>query len=268
METTVTTKKTTIQSVMGSQIVMKKLNDCLGNPKAAASFASSVVSLTTGNYMLKDADPWSVVGAAMVAATLGLSIVPSIGEAYIIPYKLHGQTKAQFQLGWKGLYQLCIRSGQFAYVCAEPVHKGELVSGNRFTGDYQFDETKKESDEVIGYMASFRLTNGFAKTVYWTIDEVKKHATRFSQSYRRGGDTPWKSDFDAMACKTVLNSLLSKYGPKSLDFVDALRYDQSAVKIEKDNISGDDIIMEPEYIDNSQSEAMDNITKAAEEATE
>ena len=71
-----------------------------------------------------------------------------------------------------------------------------------------------------------------------------------------------------MACKTVLKSLLSKYGPKSLDFVDALRYDQSAVKIEKDNLSGDDIIMEPEYIDNMQSEAMDNITKAAEEATE
>lgn len=270
METTVTTaRKTTIQSVMNSPIVTKKLNDCLGNPKAAASFASSVISLTTGNYMLKDADPWSIVGAAMVAASLGLSIAPALSEAYIIPYKMHGQTKAQFQLGWKGLYQLCVRSGQFAFVGAEPVHKGELIKANRFTGEYEFDETKKESDEVIGYMASFRLINGFSKTVFWTMDEVKKHATRFSQAYRRGGETPWKSDFDAMACKTVLKSLLSKYGPKSLDFVNAMKFDQAAVNIDANKITDEDLnvnTMEPEYVDNAQSEAMDNITKAAEEA--
>ena len=246
----------TLQSIITSPAVLKKLNGCLGSEKKASAFASSVISVATGNSLLRDASPMSIIGAAMVAATLDLPVVPTLGEAYIIPYKSREGTKAQFQLGWKGLYQLCIRSGQFKFVTAEAVHEGELITANKFTGDYEFDPEKRKSDKVIGYMACFKLVNGFSKTIYWTMDEVKKHATRFSQAYRQGRNTPWITDFDAMACKTVLKALLNKYAPKSLEMENALRFDQSVVKTANDNdIKEDDLNIdsfEPEYVDNEQ----------------
>lgn len=272
-ETTVTSPVAVrnVQSIITSPVVLKKLSSCLGSEKKASAFASSVISVTTGNYMLKNADPMSVVGAAMVAATLDLPVVPTLGEAFIIPYKSGGKTMAQFQLGWKGLYQLCIRSGQFKFVTAEPVHEGELIKANKFTGEYEFDPDKKKSDTVIGYMASFKLTNGFEKTVYWTMEEVKAHAQRFSQAYRGGRNTPWLTDFDAMACKTVLKALLSKYAPKSLAMETAMKFDQGVTKLQT---SGDDIkeedlnldTIEPEYVDNDDTAAKSAINDMAEQA--
>ena len=238
-----------LQALMSNAGVMTKLNSVLGSEKKAAAFASSVISVANGNSLLRNANPMTVLGSAMVAATLDLSVVPTLGMAYIVPYK--GQ--AQFQLGWKGLVELAMRSGQYKNIIVEEVHEGELVMKNKFTGDYEFDEDAKTSDNVIGYMANFQLTNGFSKTIYWTIDEVKAHATKFSQAYRGGRNTPWVTDFDAMAKKTVLESLLSKFGPKSLQMQQAVVFDQASVKPKTDENGEMDLnidAFDTEYIDN------------------
>ena len=239
-----------LQALMGNAGVMAKLNSVLGNEKKAAAFASSVISVANGNSLLRNANPMTVLGSAMVAATLDLSVVPTLGMAYIVPYK--GQ--ASFQLGWKGLVELAMRSGQYKNIIVESVHESELVKKNKFTGDYEFDEDAKTSDNVIGYMANFQLTNGFSKTIYWTIDEVKAHATKFSQAYRGGRNTPWITDFDAMAKKTVLKSLLSKFGPKSLQMQQAVVFDQASVKPKTDENGEMDLnidAFDTEYVDNT-----------------
>lgn len=244
-----TAQPQSLQVLMGNAGVMTKLNSVLGSEKKAAAFASSVISVANGNSLLRNANPMTVLGSAMVAATLDLSVVPTLGMAYIVPYK--GQ--AQFQLGWKGLVELAMRSGQYKNIIVEEVHEGELVKKNKFTGDYEFDEDAKTSDNVIGYMANFQLTNGFSKTIYWTIDEVKAHATKFSQAYRGGRNTPWVTDFDAMAKKTVLKSLLSKFGPKSLQMQQAVVFDQASVKPKTDENGEMDLnidAFDTEYIDN------------------
>ena len=238
-----------LQALMSNAGVMAKLNSVLGNEKKAAAFASSVISVANGNSLLRNANPMTVLGSAMVAATLDLSVVPTLGMAYIVPYK--GQ--ASFQLGWKGLVELAMRSGQYKNIIVEAVHEGELVKKNKFTGEYEFDEDAKTSETVIGYMANFQLTNGFSKTIYWTIDEVKAHATKFSQAYRGGRNTPWITDFDAMAKKTVLKSLLSKFGPKSLQMQQAVVFDQAAVKPKTDENGDIDLnidAFDTEYVDN------------------
>lgn len=242
-----------VSDIMRSPGVTAKLRDVLGNDKVAAGFISSVVSVTSGNSALRKADPMTVVGAAMVAATLQLPIVPTIGLAYIVPYK--GQ--AQFQISYKGLIELAERSGQFKNIIDEVVYEGQLVKKNRFTGEYVFDEDGKKSDKVIGYMARFDLINGFSKTIYWTIDEVKAHATKFSQSYREGRTSPWKSDFDAMARKTVLKALFSKYAPKSIQMQNAIQYDQAVVKAPESvsDSAADEIVIESfssDYADNPE----------------
>lgn len=246
--TTVAQQQQNLQGLMNSPAVIKKLNDVLGSEKKASAFISSVISVATGNAQLRNANPMTILGSAMVAATLDLPVVPTLGMAYIVPYK--GQ--AQFQLGYKGLIELAERSGQFKNIIDEVVYEGQLTKKNKFTGEYEFDEDAKTSDKVIGYMARMDLINGFSKTIYWSIEEVETHAKKFSQAFRSGFTSPWKTDFDAMARKTVLKALFAKYAPKSIAMQQAIKFDQSVVKTDT-GISGEDInieAFEAEYIDN------------------
>ena len=161
METQITTQKQnkTLGELMHSPAVIGKLNEVWNSPQMANSFMSSVISVANGNPQLRNAEPMSIIGAAMVAATMQLQVVPTLGQCYIIPYG----NKAQFQCGYLGILQLCQRSGQFKKILAAPVHEGEYVSGDEFDEDYVFDKSKRKSDKVIGYMAKFELLNGFTK---------------------------------------------------------------------------------------------------------
>lgn len=249
--------------LMHSPAVVGKLNEVWNSPQMANSFMSSVISVANGNPQLRNAEPMSIIGAAMVAATMQLQVIPTLGQCYIIPYG----KKAQFQVGYLGLLQLCQRSGQFKKILAAPVHEGEYVSGDEFDEEYVFDKKQKKSDKVIGYMAKFELLNGFTKVAYWDIDKVKAHATKFSQAFRAGFNSPWKSDFDAMAQKTVLKSIL-KFAPKSIEMQNAVTFDQSVINTNTSDVQDLDIdAFAPEYVDNIESEKKDNIaTKAAEAA--
>lgn len=248
--------------LMHSPAVVRKLNEVWNSPQMANSFMSSVISVANGNPQLRNAEPMSIIGAAMVAATMQLQVIPTLGQCYIIPYG----KKAQFQVGYLGLLQLCQRSGQFKRILAAPVHEGEYVSGDEFDEEYVFDKKQKKSDKVIGYMAKFELLNGFSKVAYWDIDKVKAHATKFSQAFRAGFNSPWKSDFDAMAQKTVLKSIL-KFAPKSIEMQNAVTFDQSVINTNTSDVQDLDIdAFAPEYVDNIESEKKENIAAKAAEA--
>ena len=245
-----------------SPAIVGKLNEVWNSPQMANSFISSVISVANGNPQLRNAEPMSIIGAAMVAATMQLQVIPTLGQCYIIPYG----KKAQFQVGYLGLLQLCQRSGQFKKILAAPVHEGEYVSGDEFDEEYVFDKKQKKSDKVIGYMAKFELLNGFTKVAYWDIEKVKAHATKFSQAFRAGFNSPWKSDFDAMAQKTVLKSIL-KFAPKSIEMQNAVTFDQSVINTNTSDVQDLDIdAFAPEYVDNIESEKKENIAAMAAEA--
>lgn len=262
-QVTVQQKNATLGELMHSPAVVGKLNEVWSSPQMANSFMSSVISVANGNPQLRKAEPMSIIGAAMVAATMQLQVIPTLGQCYIIPYG----SKAQFQVGYLGLLQLCLRSGQFKKILAAPVHEGEYISGDEFDEDYVFDKKQRKSDKIVGYMAKFELLNGFTKVAYWDVERIKAHATKFSQAYRSGYTSPWKSDFDAMAQKTVLKSIL-KYAPKSIEMQNAVTFDQAVVNVNSSDIQDLDIdAFAPEYIDNLESEKKENVAaKAAETA--
>lgn len=256
------TKSMSLGELMHSPAVTSKLNEVWNSPQMANSFMSSVISVANGNPQLRQAEPMSIIGAAMVAATMQLQVIPTLGQCYIIPYG----RKAQFQIGYLGLLQLCQRSGQFKKILAAAVHEGEYISGDEFDEDYVFDKRQKKSDKVIGYMAKFELLNGFTKVAYWDIDKVKAHATKFSQAFRSGFNSPWKSDFDAMAQKSVLKSIL-KFAPKSIEMQNAVTFDQAVVNTNVSDVQDLDIdAFAPEYVDNLESEKKENIAAKAVEA--
>ncbi len=200
--------------------------------KKSAGFISSVLTVVSQNKLLQNVDMRTVLSAASIAASLDLPILPSLGRAWIVPYK----GVAQFQIGYLGYVELAQRSGLYKSINVNTVYEGEVVKWNKFTEEMTYGE--QESDTAIGYCASFELLNGFRKVVYWTKDAVIKHAKRFSKSYN-SSSSPWQSDFDAMAMKTVLAYTLRHWGPMSIEMQKAMAEDMDAhekpLDLSKDN---------------------------------
>jgi recombination protein RecT len=217
-----------LETILGQINVKKRFEEILG--AKSAGFVSSILSAVNTNPSLKTADPKTVLSAAVVAATLDLPINASLGYAYIVPYK----GRAQFQIGWKGFVQLGLRTAQYRTMNSSEVFADELKSWNQITGELTLTEQSVWRDRYttdarpIGYAAYFKLLNGFEKYLYMTTSEVRKHAQRYSQSYANE-NSQWQKNFDAMARKTLLKLLLSKFGILSIEMQKAIQVDQAVV---------------------------------------
>ena len=239
-----------LKSALNTDSVKNKFNEMLG--KKSAGFITSITSVVQNNDLLQKADVNSIILAAAQAASLDLPINPNLGFAAIIPFndKKNNRCIAQFQIQRDGWVDLCLRTGQFEYIANEIVYEGELVEKNRFTDTYVFDETKRVGDKVIGYMASFKLTNGYRKTVFMTVDEAKEHGKRYSQTFRKNYGL-WVDNFHAMALKTTLKMLLKKFAPKSIESI------TNAIESDQASFVGD--------INNAQAVFMDNQSDSKKE---
>jgi recombination protein RecT len=222
----------TLQGLLSLDSIKQRFAEVLGDK--APGFISSIISLTNSSPRLKDCDPKTVIGAAAIAASLDLPINPSLGFAWIIPREIKDRGwVAQFQLGYKGTIQLALRSGQYKTIHVGPAYEGELEEPSareRLTGEIRFREGGRTSGKITDYVAYFRLVNGFEKWRRMTVEEVTEHAKRFSPDSWKNPRSPWHTDFDAMACKTVLKRLLSHYGPLSVQMQQAVLADQSVVR--------------------------------------
>jgi recombination protein RecT len=238
----IATQQQSVKQFFAQDIIKNKVQEVLG--QRSNQFITTVLQIASSNDLLSKSDPVSILNAAMVAATLDLPINQNLGFAYIIPFNQKQKdgsykTVAQFQLGYKGFIQLAQRSGQFKTISATPIYDGQLIESNPLTG-FKFDFTAKKSDIVIGYAAYFELLNGFQKTLYMTVDEMKAHGLKFSQTFKKGYGL-WNDDFDSMAQKTVIKLLLSKFAPLSIEMQKAIVTDQAIVNdLKGDNVTYDD----------------------------
>lgn len=252
----------TLKGMLEMPAYKNKFNEMLG--KKAAGFMSSIIAVANNNKLLAKAEPSTVIGAAAQAAMLDLPINQSLGFAYIVPYK----GAAQFQLGYKGYIQLAQRSGQYVDIGAKTVFEGELEYENRLLDKFKFGE--RTGDKVIGYLAYFRLTNGFEKMLFMELDEMIAHAKKYSKGYSGGTDKWGLADFNTMAEKTVLKRLLSKYGPLSIESIQmsqALSNDGGVISMNKDgefdvDFSGDTI--DAEYEETVEEHSSDTYNVAGE----
>lgn len=238
------TQGTTIKALLSSPTVMNRFEEVLG--KRAPQFTASILGLYNNEKTLQKAEPMSVISSAMVAATLDLPVDKNLGYAWIVPYK----GKAQFQLGYKGYIQLALRTGQYKFINCIPIREGELQKWNPLTEELDIDFEKRQSDSVIGYAAYFELLNGFRKTSYWTKADVEKHKSKFSKS-----DFGWGKDWDAMALKTVLKAILSKWGILSVEMQSALTEDENE---QRERIDITDEMPETEIIDADEKPSAQN----------
>jgi recombination protein RecT len=194
------------RSLLRSEEARKRFEEILGDKDKAQAFLASVLSVVYQSNNLSQCDPQTVMFAAMKAATLDLPVEPNLGQSYIIPYK----SKATFQIGYKGIIQLALRTQQYLIINATEVYEGEEIKQNRLTGVISLNG-KRSSDKIIGYASYFKMKSGYEHYLYMTVEDLVAYAKRYSPSYNYN-DTLWHTNFDAMAKKTVLKMNLLKYG--------------------------------------------------------
>lgn len=218
-----------ITQYVKQEAVSVRLNELLG--KRASQFVTSLISVANANTMLAECKPESVLTAALTAASMDLPINQNLGFAYLIPYKNKNGTVCQFQMGYKGFIQLAQRSGYYKTINATDVREGEIKTNDRLTGEIEFswidDEAKRSKAKVVGYVAYFKLLNGFEKTLYMTSTELNAHAKKYSKNFAKFASGLWADDFDAMSKKTVLKLLISKFGPLNTQLEEAIQKDQT-----------------------------------------
>ncbi|WP_413506293.1 recombinase RecT [Brochothrix thermosphacta] len=216
--------------------VKKRFDDVLG--KRASQFSSSLLNLYNGDPAIQEAEPMSIMASAMIAATLDLPIDKNLGFAWIVPFwdKKKGCKSAQFQLGYKGYIQLAQRTGQYKSINAIAVYEGELISWNALTEEIEFNPDGRTSDKVVGYCGYFKLINGFEKKVFWNAEQIENHRVKHNKAKdKKALNGVWRSDYDAMAIKTVIRNLLGKWGILSVEMQTALTNDESENVVTDEN---------------------------------
>ena len=253
-------------SVMVSTPAYQKLiNNTLKDPNRAQRFVAAITSAVAVNPALQECDPATVLSGALLGESLGLSPSPQLGQYYLVPYenRKKGCKDAQFQMGYKGYIQLALRSGCYKRLNVIAVKAGELLRFDPLTEDIELrpipDEDEREKAATIGYLAMFEYLNGFKKTIYWSREKMVNHADRYSPAFSKnatGGKYPkvsfedycaknfpkgdewkyssfWYKDFDAMAYKTMLRQLISKWGIMSVELQMAFEEDSRQEQAEQ-----------------------------------
>lgn len=270
MNNTAIAQRPAFSALISTQSYQKLINNTIKDPNRARRFVSAIVSAVAVNPALQECTPQTILSAALLGESLNLSPSPQLGQYYLVPFKQKEKrdrngniispecTSAQFVLGYKGLVQLALRSGQYKRLNVVSVKDGELCGWNPITEEFSIfpieDEGEREKAPTVGYLASFEYLNGFTKTIYWSKEKMVAHADQFSAAFSKEatkGRYPkvsfadyeahnypakdewlyssfWYKDFDGMAHKTMLRQLISKWGVMSIDLQTAFEADARA----------------------------------------
>lgn len=268
-----------LNGIVSNESMQNRIKLMINEPKRRDSFITSLMTMVQKNPMLQDCESGSLINAVLSGEALGLP--HGLSYYYVIPFNNNkkgatyglksGEFKeAQFQIGWKGIYQLALRTNQYKRIVVSEIKEGELQDYNPIFETFNFvpinDFGKRTKAITIGYYAMFELKSGFIQEMYWPIEKMEEHANKYSQAFKLNiyrdikigkikqtdmwkYSSFWYKDFDAMAKKTVLKQLLSKFGPMNVELLKAVELDQSSVIIDEHGSRAD-------YIDNQTVEGL------------
>lgn len=245
----VAAKRKTFPELLEDVNTQKLFRDMLG--KDARSFQQNMLTVYNGG--LQACDPDSVVASCAISASINLSILPSLGQSCVVPYKDGDRLVAQWQIMTRGIIALAMRSEQYKKINLARVYDGQLVENDEFKGTVTLNAKAKKSDRVQGYYFFFELLNGFTRESYWSAKKCIEHGLRFSKSFQKGSGK-WAEDpeftkagsvkkwldgkehfltegsgADAMSSKTAVKNDLTKWGPLETRIREIISLDQAVV---------------------------------------
>ena len=248
--------------------VQRMISSTLTDKKVAQNFVSSICAAVSANPELQTCLKATILSAGLLATSLGLSLSPTIGQCYIVPFNDKKKGKvATFILGWRGYIQLSTRTGYYDRIHVIEIKEGEVLKADPINDEYVFapiqNPEAREQAKTIGYYAFFKYnerSGGFRKGLYWSKEKMLHHADRYSQAFHleavdsnepnkkrisyaeyvsKKGKLPqseewkyssfWYKDFDEMAKKTMVRQLIGKWGIMSSDFLRAYEADGNAL---------------------------------------
>lgn len=216
-------KKTMQAYIKAMEPAIKKALPSVITPER---FTRMVLSALSSTPKLAECSPQSFLAAMMTAAQLGVEPNTALGQAYLLPYRNHGNMECQFQLGYKGLIDLAYRSGEVSVIQAHTVYENDVFEYELgMDPKLRHVPAKADRGEAVAYYAMFKTKDGGYGFEVMSVDDVQRHAQRYSKSYG-SGSSPWRSNFDEMAKKTVLKRAL-KYAPLKSDFVRGVAQDET-----------------------------------------
>lgn len=223
-----TNTKKAPQSIRGYiQVMQPAIRKALPSVLTPERFTRITLSALSTNPQLESCTPESFLGAMMTAAQLGMEPNTPLGQAYLIPFRNHGTLECQFQLGYKGLIDLAYRSGEVTVIQAHTVYEND-----EFEYELGIDPklrhvpAKKDRGAPVYFYAMFKTKTGGYGFEVMSKEDVDDHARRYSQSFRKGSSSPWQTNYEEMAKKTVLKRAL-KYAPLKSEFVRGLSQDET-----------------------------------------
>lgn len=261
-----------ISTYLYKEEVIKKFSDMLGE-KQAQKFVASVLTAVMAEPKLQACTPSSIYLAAVRSATLGLSVDPAYGQAYLVAYG----NVCTFMPGYKGFRDKASENGIGCHVTE--IYNNEKIETNLMTGEVringgngfwrQIEQTVGSNGvEISGYLASWwdvkNPNSGEKHFLYMTVADIEEYGKTYAPAYKKP-DSPWnknKLSRAEMFKKTVLKRLLRKTAPLNPVVSRLLVQLEDEQKEEINNsFSGIEIkdaenIIEPEKEARSQSEIL------------
>jgi len=257
-----------MKNTLESPSMRNLIESALGDQDAARQFTASCIELYSIDSGLKEIDAGLVAREALRAAMLKLPLSKTLGYAWVVPYnrKLKDNGREywakvpQFQIGWKGVVQLALRTNMYRFLNCGPVYEGVYQGEDILTGMIHLDPEKRTGDGIDGFFAYLKLTSGYEAALYWSAEKMKGHAIRYNPECRKHQTLSgvWRDNFDERGSATVLKHLISKRGFMSVDMLQAIPNaddteigpDQSAVDLTANStplVNEEEPVNEPQH---------------------
>lgn len=175
----------------------------------------------------------SLMGALLTSAQLGLEVGP-LDHFYLTPRRIKGTWTVVPLIGYKGIVELARRSGQLLSIVARPVYERD-----HFEYEYGLNEMlvhrptlEDERGPVVSYYGVAKFKDGGHAMEVMSRADVIKRRDRGSA----GESGPWATDFDAMACKTVIRQM-QRWLPQTPELALAAQVDEQPVEWKAESVA-------------------------------
>lgn len=185
---------------------------------------------------LAECDMSSFLSCCLRCASLGLepSAVDGLGNAYILPYKEKGgKMLAQFQLGKNGMLELVKRSGLVSTIRTQCVYEGDDFDYYEDEGGLHFhyrpnlEAPHGEANLKLVYLSAHMKDGG---SVFLAMSKNEVDAIKARSKAQSFG--PWKTDYEAMAEKTVIRRAFNRgLLPRSVEVAKAVSQDETTPEV-------------------------------------
>ena len=208
------------------KVLEPEIKKALPSVMTPERFMRMALSAINNTPKLAECTQISFLAALMNAAQLGLEPNTPLGQAYLIPYNNKGTIECQFQIGYKGIIELVYRNELVQTISAQVVYENDQFEYELGLNARLYHKPAlKDRGEAVLFYALFKLANGGYGFEVMSKEDIDlfamKHSKAFTSEY-----SPWKSEYEEMAKKTVIKRVL-KYAPIKAELRRAFTLDET-----------------------------------------